>query len=337
MPSKPIFISHAAKDKGIADGLADLLHQLKLNEDHIFCSSLEGMAIDEGKNFIEFIRSQIDKPKLVILLLSPHYFESTFCIAELGACWGLGHECFPLLIEPCDFTDMKAVLIGTQAGKVNDKHSLNNLKDWLMRTFGLSVSTARWENKRDDFLRKLPKLVEESGKPERVSLKQYQELVANYEEAKSELAKAEKRIERLEKAKDKADVERISLEDSGEEEQFEAFTEAAKDALDELPPVVVRMLSHEYGNTGFDPPAYETNTWEALRQAKVEGYVVDEDEALVPNEDDPKVGRAKSALDELKYWLTSASAGFVTAYRRKYEHQPDVSNQRFWRYHLGLR
>ena len=159
MASKGLFISHAIKDRPIANALADLLHQFGLNESDIFCSSLEGMGIPEGKKFVDFIHEQIQNPKLVIQLLSSNYFESTFCVAELGACWGMNHQTFPILVPPSDYDDMNATLLGIQAAKLDSKRDLNNLKDLITKVFGKSLSTARWEIKRDEFLAALPRLL----------------------------------------------------------------------------------------------------------------------------------------------------------------------------------
>lgn len=57
--SKSIFISHAVADKALVDRFVELLQiGSNVNGEDIFCSSLEGMGIPTGKNFIEFIKSQ---------------------------------------------------------------------------------------------------------------------------------------------------------------------------------------------------------------------------------------------------------------------------------------
>ncbi len=113
MESKIIFISHAAANKDIADKLVDLLGMgIGISDSEIFCSSLEGLGVPSGTNFVEFIRQQIKEPKVVILLLTVDYFSSQFCLCELGAAWVLSHNIIPLLVKPLEFRDMKAVLVG---------------------------------------------------------------------------------------------------------------------------------------------------------------------------------------------------------------------------------
>src|SRR5438270_6014278 len=56
--SKPIFISHAATDKAIADRVVDLLNTamgIDVQND-VFCTSLEGLKIPPGKDFKDFVK-----------------------------------------------------------------------------------------------------------------------------------------------------------------------------------------------------------------------------------------------------------------------------------------
>ena len=55
-----LFISHSSADKDLIDALVDLLQTgIGLNHDQVFCTSLEGMGIPKGKDFIEFIHEKI--------------------------------------------------------------------------------------------------------------------------------------------------------------------------------------------------------------------------------------------------------------------------------------
>jgi len=112
---KKIFISHAVKDKKLADSLVDLFQTgMDIKSRDIFCSSLEGLGIPSGSNFIEHIKSQLQSPEVVVALLSPNYFESQFCICELGATWAMSHELIPILVPPASYKDLKGVLLPTQ-------------------------------------------------------------------------------------------------------------------------------------------------------------------------------------------------------------------------------
>ncbi len=84
MAQRPFFISHAVKDQKLVDALVDALTTSGVaSPDDIFCSSLEGMGIPRGQNFIDFIKGQLDRPRLVVIILSQNYYESAFCMCEL--------------------------------------------------------------------------------------------------------------------------------------------------------------------------------------------------------------------------------------------------------------
>lgn len=167
--SKEIFISHAQLDSEIADSVVDLLQTgLDISSSKVFCSSLEGLGIPPGENFVSFIHKQIQEPKAIIPLVSKSYLESVFCLCELGAAWGFSHRCFPLVISPVDFSDLKAVLTGIQAARINDPQGLNTFADAIESALEIDKRNfARWEKKRNDFLNKLPAL--EESQPNRVS------------------------------------------------------------------------------------------------------------------------------------------------------------------------
>ena len=55
------------------------------------------MGIPGGTNFVDHIKSQIQKPDLILLMLSPNYMESMFCLCELGAGWAMSHDMIPII------------------------------------------------------------------------------------------------------------------------------------------------------------------------------------------------------------------------------------------------
>lgn len=153
-----VFISHAAKDESLVEDLADLLHVgIGVQPDDIFCSSLPGMSIPTGEAFVQYIKSQIAHPKLVLLIVSEEFLKSAFCQNEVGASWGLDLPMWPLLVPPVVYSDVRGVLADAQLKKIEDKESLNDLRDDLIKILKLQpYRTSHWERKRDRFLAKLP-------------------------------------------------------------------------------------------------------------------------------------------------------------------------------------
>jgi hypothetical protein len=151
-----IFVSHAVADKELVDAFVDFLQTgCGVVLDDIFCSSLEGMTIPEGSTFVTFMEETLRDAEFVIMIISPSYYESVFCLCELGATWILKHNNFPILVPPLDWSDLKAILSPRHGGKINDASDLANLLDRLKTIGKGSMSTARFGLKRDGFLERL--------------------------------------------------------------------------------------------------------------------------------------------------------------------------------------
>jgi len=85
---RDIFVSHAVADQPLAKLLVDFLKEaIGVPSSAIFCSNVKGHHIPFGEDFNDYIKQQIQKPRLVILVMTPAYMESSFCLMELGAAW----------------------------------------------------------------------------------------------------------------------------------------------------------------------------------------------------------------------------------------------------------
>ena len=175
--STPIFISHSEKDSLLVDALVKLMVLgASVNKAEIFCTSLEGMDIPKGEDFSDFIKKNLQQPKLVIILLTPNYYESIFCLCELGASWVLSHDMFPILVPPLDYDDVKAVLEGVGVAKVNDESDMNELKDEVDDALQRKSPTAMWAKALKEFLGILPSIIIKLPKPNKIGLYQYTKL-----------------------------------------------------------------------------------------------------------------------------------------------------------------
>ena len=77
-----IFISHATKNREIVLKFADFL-EIVSSDIEVFCSSEEG-SIKVGKNFIDTIFKELNSSDLFVPIISKEYYESKFCMIELG-------------------------------------------------------------------------------------------------------------------------------------------------------------------------------------------------------------------------------------------------------------
>ncbi len=152
-----IFISHAARDEPLVEEFVDLLHVgIGVQPDDIFCSSLPGMNIPTGAEFVRHIKAKVTNPDFVLLIISPEFLKSQFCQHEVGASWALSLPIYPLIVPPLDYADVQGILAGNQMAKLDNKEKLSDLRDDIVEKLGLKpLKTSHWERKRDRFLMRL--------------------------------------------------------------------------------------------------------------------------------------------------------------------------------------
>lgn len=102
MNTNDFFISHATADHELVSEIVDFMEvALKVDRQKIYCTSGEGTKkIRTGTNFISDIKDNVRGTKLVIFILTPNYFKSNFCLAELGAAWAFSSNLYPIVIPP---------------------------------------------------------------------------------------------------------------------------------------------------------------------------------------------------------------------------------------------
>lgn len=285
--SKSVFVSHATKDAEIAAEIVDLIEQgIGVPEAEIFCSSLTGYGIPTGKTFVTFMKEQMLGPKVVILLLTPSYFESKFCLSELGAAWVKSHYIFPILVPPLGYDDVKDVLLGTQVSRITDDIKYNELRDHLHKEVALDAkSSTKWDTKRRAFLKNIEPLIAKVAGPTTVPAAKLVEMEAKLAEAHEELdaneqeiASLKKRLADTEQLKDRQALAELKASYNGDDSEAVAATlhahaEAVQSALSALRvyhAVKLFLLSDHYGKpyrvSGGDMDEFE----EAARRGLVE-------------------------------------------------------------------
>ncbi|EIM63202.1 toll/interleukin-1 receptor domain-containing protein [Desulfobacter postgatei] len=353
MPSKEIFISHAAGNKKIADLLVDLMETgIGIPDSKIFCSSLEGIGIPSGKNFVQFIKEQISNPKVVILLLTSEYFKSIFCQCELGASWILSHNIIPLLVPPLNYEDMKAVLTGIHARKIDDKSALSEIRDELIDLLDIKAkSSAKWEMKRKKFLHELDQYLKSYTPIAPISQDKFDKIQKNYEEAIQEMEAMEDEIERkneiikkLKLAKDAKEANKILIESLDLPEQFVQLIKNVEKAFQKIPSIVCEGLFYHSRGERLMWPRNDRYKKDQIQDAVVEEYFEDwEEDGLEINENDPKTMNAIEALKELETFINDITSSdepieeheaFIEFYTVKHEHQLKFTSKQFWDTHL---
>ncbi|MBY3044847.1 toll/interleukin-1 receptor domain-containing protein [Rhizobium leguminosarum] len=344
--SKSVFISHAVKDTNIAAEIVDLIeHGIGVPEAEIFCSSVPGYGIPTGKTFVTYMKEQMYEPKVVILLLTPSYFESKFCLSELGAAWVMSHHIFPILVPPLGYEDVKDVLLGTQVSKINDDLKYNELRDHLAEVVSLNkTSSTKWETKRRAFLKNIEPLMANIAGPTTVPAAKLQEMEAKLTEAQAELDAYEEQVSSLkkqlaetEKLKSKQAVAALHEQFSGGEnvpveQALSELAEDVRDALSVLKYTSVKTfaLSEHYGKPYSidmynDRPEFE----EATRRGV---FTTDPSHQAVWSS--TKMKKLAQSLERIDTFAQVESGALTKVAMEADEDIPiDPSTQDFWEHH----
>lgn len=157
-PTK-VFISHSSKDIDFVSPLVELLADIGLTNDNMFCSSVSDYGIPLGENIYDYLSDQFRNYNLfVIFVLSENYYNSPACLNEMGAAWVLKNDYVSVLVPGFTYENIKGAAnpnkIGMKLDESDDflrKH-LGDLKDALSEKLSISVPGNRWEKKRNDFI-----------------------------------------------------------------------------------------------------------------------------------------------------------------------------------------
>ena len=155
-----IFISHKQKDLPHVQKIVHLIEHIGVSPKDIFCSSMPGYGVPNGKDIFEFLREQFMKYNLyVVFVHSSNFYKSPVGLNEMGAAWVLKNEHISFLLPNFDFKDMTGVINSREAAIKLDadiyevKDRLNQFRDKLTTVFGLPrVDGIIWEKTRDEFI-----------------------------------------------------------------------------------------------------------------------------------------------------------------------------------------
>ena len=157
-PTK-VFISHSSKDIDFVTPLVELLADIGLTNENLFCSSVPDYGIPLGQNIYDYLSNQFrDYNLFVIFLLSENYYNSPACLNEMGAAWVLKNDYVSVLVPDFTYQEIKGAAnpnnIGMKLDESEDflKRHLGDLKNSLAEKLSICVPDGRWEKKRNDFI-----------------------------------------------------------------------------------------------------------------------------------------------------------------------------------------
>jgi hypothetical protein len=337
-PSKKIFLSHSSKDEPLVDKLTDLLTTgCGVRADEILVTTLPGKGIPAGyDNYIEYLKQQIQKPALVILLLSENYFASQFCLCELGATWALSLPNFPIVVPPLKKSEVKATLAVTQLGIISDSDYLDELRDRVKTQLGDTLPTATWNTKRDAFLGRLPRILKSLPSPEMVRRTELKEAQAQYQSALKEIQNKDEQIEtlnakisELEECKDSTDVKKVRRKYSSSDEEFEKLCHDAKRALSKVASATAEAIYWDRRGERYVPA--DQSEWTDAHEAEAIQEISVDERGCEPDSAHPRVNKAQDAVNNLDDFLSKLKDHtFFEAFEEEHQFPATVSNKEFW-------
>ena len=339
-----IFISHAVRDKELAELLEDLIETgIGIPHNDIFCTSLEGLGIPNGIDFKQHIQKELEGCDTVVAMISENYYASPFCMCELGAVWAYSKHFFPILVPPLNFTDLRGILPGTQCRKLLDTSMPSALYDCLCKLASVPVPVARFDTKKAAFLDKLPNILKRLPKPDIVRAEEHNRLkddLDGYKQLSIELEKEKDELQRQLKeivaAKDATAVAAIVKKYSTEWQQFESLLEDCNRAIGKLTPVIQEAMFFWTRREVFEPN-YE-NWGDQVKRALENDELIEEraeSYQFKPNRARPKIDEAMNRIEALRGFLEKCSSEFFEEAKRQLGDTPDITRRDFWQKHVA--
>lgn len=159
MKKAKIFISHSSEDVKMVSRFVDLLADMGLTNEELFCSSVPDYGIPLNEDIYDYLASLFRNYDIyVIFMLSQNYYNSPACLNEMGAAWVLKSDYTSVLLPGFSYQEIEGAVNPNKIGfKLDDedellKRRLGELIHILAERTGKSIPEMRWERKRNDFV-----------------------------------------------------------------------------------------------------------------------------------------------------------------------------------------
>jgi hypothetical protein len=333
-----IFVSHASGDAVLVEELVQLLEGgVGLRSAQIFCTSLEGQGIPPGIDFKEHIRNNISNAQIVLGLISTSFYNSPFCMCELGATWVQAKSFIPCLVPPITPNDLRGVLGGVQCLSIDRGNDLDAIYSILQRTVNDSQPVARWNTRKERFLERLLGVLKSLPQVQIVKLADYEKVkgerdnyAAEYKKLDAEIVKREEIIKQLSALKDSKSVTAVLVQNTSMADQFRHLINQALAALEPLSRVVTEAIFHDFKADEFE---LTEEDWRTAALEEENGFLKGDEQSFWVNKDHPKVRRALAALNDLNEFIEKSEPDLSKWYEREYDELLRPKSRAFWKYH----
>lgn len=335
-----LFVSHAGADRVLVEPFVTTILQLGcgVDESDIFFSSRRTTGVPAGADLSHYVRQRAEQSELVLAIISPNFQNSHYCIAELGAAWGITGKLHPILTPGTQRTDLDGVLPTLLIQHVDDSEALDELHGRVCDALNLPQKAATWNQRKAEWLASVSSYASQLKEPFVVDEAQHMKVMADLEGAQAALTSAlsEQRrlldvVERLKEAKDAEEVAEV-LAPANDIDAFEVLRSAALDSFDPLPAIAVEAIRYKVAQ-GYLPRArpFDDQRRDEIDDAETAGWlVVRGDDELSPNEDVVLVETAIARVTALDEFMSFAGDEFRAWFRKSYGMSPNLEKELVW-------
>lgn len=148
-----IFISHSSADANIGEKFLDALVSLGINKEEVFYSSLYFTGVALGENFHSAVKKALSESELVIFLLTRSFYQSEYCLCEMGAVWANDKKFIPILLDNLSPDDMKGFIDKNYVALFPQKDKISNLVTELKKYMPSESNDTVLSSEFEDFIR----------------------------------------------------------------------------------------------------------------------------------------------------------------------------------------
>ena len=149
---KKIFISHSSKDEMICSAFVELLETIGISDTEILYTSSARHGVPGDDNIFDYLRDHLSDGITVFYMLSDNYYDSVYCLNEMGASWVIQND-FSIIMLPNFDGQIKGVIDKDKKGyNLRQPIELIQLKNKLTEKFSCNVSEEKWEDAKNKFL-----------------------------------------------------------------------------------------------------------------------------------------------------------------------------------------
>jgi len=154
--NKKIFISHSSKDGDICNILVNALVLSGISSEDIVFTSMYDTGVEFGKSIGETIKKELKNSSTIIFIITENFYNSAYCLNEMGAAWVLDKEFIPILLGNINYDDMQGFINKDYINIKVDKNGFDSFMEYLNKNFEIKFTS---KNHFGKFIKEANKIV----------------------------------------------------------------------------------------------------------------------------------------------------------------------------------